>query len=85
MSWYAAFFEFSEEDGGAAGLGILKGKVKELKPNKNLKVPNIGWKEIIIDKPGILLYVLRTNQFFTLFINLLVFQRKNIIKSKLTI
>ena len=78
------FFESSEEDGGADGLGILKGKVKELKPNKNLKVPNIGWKEIIIDKPGKLLEGIDDKPIFYFVHKFACFsEEKDIIKSKL--
>lgn len=38
-------FEHSEEHGGAAGLGLLKGQVKHLKA-PGLKLPHIGWSEI---------------------------------------
>tara|TARA_B100001057_G_C22869385_1_gene958089 strand:- start:1902 stop:2519 length:618 start_codon:yes stop_codon:yes gene_type:complete len=78
------FFESSEEDGGSNGLGILKGKVKELKPRKNLKVPNIGWKEIIIDKPGILLKDIEEKPIFYFVHKFACFcEEKNIVKSKL--
>lgn len=58
------FFDSSEEDGGGKGLGILKGQVKELKPQKSLKVPNIGWKEIDIVKSGILLKEIKDKPIF---------------------
>ena len=48
-------FEHSAEDGGSKGLDVLSGKVKQLIPNGNLKVPNIGWREIEIRKKNILL------------------------------
>lgn len=46
-------FERSHEFGVAEGLGLVKGEVK-LIPNidgegKNLKIPHIGWNELIID------------------------------------
>ena len=42
---------FSEgfEDGRNFGLNFLKGKVKRIK-NTNLKLPNIGWKKIVIEE-----------------------------------
>ncbi len=40
------FFEKSYENGIHKGLGIIKGEVKKIKKNKNLKVPNIGWMKI---------------------------------------
>jgi glutamine amidotransferase len=36
-------FERSEEHGDNAGLGILKGEVKYLRPGPGNKVPNVGW------------------------------------------
>ena len=48
-------FQYSSEDEGSEGLGVLSGKVKQLTPNKNFKVPNIGWREIEIIKKSILL------------------------------
>ena len=48
-------FQYSSEDEGSEGLGVLSGKVKQLAPNKNFKVPNIGWREIEIIKKSILL------------------------------
>ena len=48
-------FQHSSEDGGSEGLGVLNGQVKQLTPNKNFKVPNIGWREIEIIKKSILL------------------------------
>jgi imidazole glycerol-phosphate synthase subunit HisH len=38
-------FEYSEEHGGAEGLGLLKGEVKRLKA-PGMKLPHIGWSEI---------------------------------------
>ena len=38
-------FEHSEEHGGAAGLGLLKGEVKHLKA-PGMKLPHIGWSEV---------------------------------------
>ena len=42
---------FSEgfEDGRNFGLNFIKGKVKRIK-NTNLKLPNIGWKKILIEE-----------------------------------
>jgi len=48
-------FEYSAEDGGSEGLNVLSGTVKQLIPNGNLKVPNIGWREVEICKKNILL------------------------------
>jgi len=47
------FFDESSEFGNSKGLGIIKGKVEKL-PIKdggnNLKVPNIGWNELVVKK-----------------------------------
>ena len=48
-------YDHSSEDGGAYGLGVLGGKVKQLIPTKEFKVPNVGWREIEIIKQGNLL------------------------------
>ncbi len=38
-------FERSEEHGGAAGLGLLKGEVRRLEA-PGMKLPHIGWSEV---------------------------------------
>ena len=38
-------FEHSTENGGAAGLGIIPGEVRELQAG-SLKLPHIGWNEV---------------------------------------
>jgi glutamine amidotransferase len=38
-------FEFSEEHGGAKGLGLLRGEVRKLRA-PGLKLPHIGWSEV---------------------------------------
>jgi glutamine amidotransferase len=38
-------FEHSEEHGGAAGLGLLKGEVRRLRA-PGMKLPHIGWSEV---------------------------------------
>jgi glutamine amidotransferase len=38
-------FERSEEHGGAEGLGLLRGEVRELRA-PGLKLPHIGWSEV---------------------------------------
>ena len=47
------FFDQSSEFGNSKGLGIIKGKVEKLPikdGNNNLKVPNIGWNELVVKK-----------------------------------
>ena len=39
-------YDFSEEDGGSRGLGIIKGTVTRLVKSDDFKVPNVGWCEI---------------------------------------
>ncbi len=41
-----ALFEFSEEGGGVAGLGIFKGSVRKLKLPPQFKVPHMGWNNV---------------------------------------
>lgn len=43
-------FEWSEEDGGIKGLGIIKGAVKKIESTAQFKVPNIGWRKCILDQ-----------------------------------
>jgi glutamine amidotransferase len=42
-------FEYSTEQGGAAGLGIVAGEVRAL-PAGRLKLPHIGWNEVRFHK-----------------------------------
>jgi imidazole glycerol-phosphate synthase subunit HisH len=39
-------FDSSTEHGGAAGLGLLAGEVRELRPEGARKLPHIGWNEV---------------------------------------
>ncbi len=43
-------FEHSSEQGGAEGLGIVAGEVRELEAG-SLKLPHIGWNEVRFTKP----------------------------------
>ena len=49
---YQMLFTQSEEFGISQGLGIIKGKVKSLNKlnKKNERVPNVGWRPLIINK-----------------------------------
>src|SRR5256886_3042170 len=42
-------FECSSEHGGAEGLGIVAGEVRELRAG-SLKLPHIGWNEVIFTR-----------------------------------
>ena len=45
-------FEFSEEDGGVAGLGVLPGAVRKFSfADKSVKVPHMGWNPVRIAAP----------------------------------
>lgn len=45
-------YEESEEDPGVKGLGILKGRIKRIPKEEELKVPNIGWNSLEFPKKG---------------------------------
>ena len=49
---YQMLFTESEEFGVSKGLGIIKGKVKSLNTfnKKNERVPNVGWRPLIVNK-----------------------------------
>ena len=40
------FYDFSEEDGGCEGLGVISGSVKKIDNFIIIRVPNIGWRKI---------------------------------------
>jgi imidazole glycerol-phosphate synthase subunit HisH len=50
-----ALFEFSEELGDFAGLGILPGKVVHFPDTPGLKIPHTGWNQLTPQKAGSLL------------------------------
>lgn len=45
-------FESSDEAPGVNGLGILKGKVKRIPPQKDLKIPHMGWNSLHFPEDG---------------------------------
>ena len=50
---YQALFEKSEEfNSCAAGLGIFRGKVVRFPEKHGLKIPQIGWNQLELVKPG---------------------------------
>tara|TARA_B100000989_G_C19428088_1_gene421725 strand:+ start:314 stop:940 length:627 start_codon:yes stop_codon:yes gene_type:complete len=57
-------YEFSEEDNGCKGLGIIKGKVKKISSKEQIRVPNIGWRKIENSNKSILLSNLEIEPIF---------------------
>src|SRR3989338_8828934 len=55
-------FEKSEESPGVEGLGIFGGRVKKFKGS--LKIPQIGWNQIKIQKESAILEGIPDNSFF---------------------
>ena len=45
-------FEKSDESPGAEGLGILKGEIKRIPDNGELKIPHIGWNSLKYPNAG---------------------------------
>lgn len=45
-------FERSEESPGVDGLGILKGEVLKIPPNRDLKIPHMGWNSLQLQNSG---------------------------------
>lgn len=56
-------FEESEESPGAKGLGIFKGKILRIPPSEDIKVPQIGWNSLHIEKPSVLLNGINENAY----------------------
>ncbi|MBW6472029.1 MAG: imidazole glycerol phosphate synthase subunit HisH [Anaerolineaceae bacterium] len=50
-----AFFDFSEENGKHAGLGILPGTVKLFQNMPDLKIPHTGWNQLWFHEEVLLL------------------------------
>ena len=57
-------FEKSYEKKLTKGLGLLKGKVVEIKKNNNFKVPHVGWNSFSIKKKNSLLNGIDKNSKF---------------------
>ncbi len=53
-------FEVGHEDGRHAGLGVLAGEVVRFPARPGLKVPHMGWNELIVRRPAPLLAGLST-------------------------
>lgn len=45
-------FEKSDESPGVEGLGILKGEIKRIPDNGELKIPHIGWNSLKLPNQG---------------------------------
>ncbi len=56
-------FEKSEENKNVSGLSIFPGKVIKFK-SKSIKIPHIGWNQILIKKRNRLLKNVKNNSFF---------------------
>lgn len=54
-------FDYSEENGGFEGLGILKGKIKKIETG--LKIPHMGWNSLNIKKENALFKGLPDNPY----------------------
>jgi len=54
-------FDYSEENGGFEGLGILKGKIKRI--DSGLKIPHMGWNSLNIKKENALFKGLPDNPY----------------------
>ena len=57
-------YDYSEEDYGCKGLGIISGNVSKIKIKKNLRVPNIGWRKVKIKKASSLLSNIKVDPIF---------------------
>ncbi|MFD1065181.1 imidazole glycerol phosphate synthase subunit HisH [Oceanobacillus locisalsi] len=55
------FYEFSEENDGCAGLGLLSGSVKRI--SDNVKVPHMGWNILQSNQPQSLFHQLGENPY----------------------
>jgi glutamine amidotransferase len=62
-------FEKSSESVGVRGLGVLEGECKKFRENKNLRVPQIGWNEVVKEKIKCPLLGDLPRGFFAYFVN----------------
>jgi len=56
--------ESSEENCGVEGLGLLNGKVCKIQPNKDIKVPHMGWNQVNYLKEHFLLRDITDSSYF---------------------
>ena len=62
-------FEDSEESPGVEGLGILKGKVKRIPDNGELKIPHIGWNLLNFPRKGKLYHGVQEDNSYVYFVH----------------
>lgn len=60
---FQLLFDYSDEDGGSEGLGLLRGKVRRF-AKKELKIPHMGWNQCRPAKASPLLEGIKENDFF---------------------
>jgi glutamine amidotransferase len=58
-----SFFETSEE-GSKIGLSLIKGSVVKIKSDQDIKIPHMGWNDIIVNKENSLLTDIPKNKFY---------------------
>lgn len=56
-------FESSDESPGVDGLGLLKGKIKRIPDDNNLKIPHIGWNALTYPTKGRLYHGIEENSY----------------------
>lgn len=56
-------FEGSQENGGAEGLGILRGEIVRIPDKPGLKIPHIGWNSLYLQNQGRLFQGLSQGEF----------------------
>ena len=56
-------FESSEESPGVEGLGILKGKIVRIPDGEGIKIPHIGWNNLVYPNQGRLFKGIEENTF----------------------
>lgn len=57
-------FDESDEHGTVAGLGVLAGRVERLAGGPGLKIPHIGWNQVVQRRPDPLVDDLAGGQYF---------------------
>ncbi|MDB3951673.1 imidazole glycerol phosphate synthase subunit HisH [Gammaproteobacteria bacterium] len=57
-------FDYSEEDDTQC-LGLIEGDVKKFKPDNNIKVPQMGWNNVISDTNSLNGYYYFANSYYT--------------------